>query len=190
MGTHARMAATSSGKGHHSLMSRGIARNLTAFVAIAGGSAAISWAAFRFADADKLVVLLKDIWILQGVLVTAVVSLIYRLQSDVASLAGLGAAQRAELDAMVRTKSFRLWLLFVFIALSALLPRIADGLPGWTRLIGALSLGLSFATAAYATYLPAMWNELRNFVTALVAERERQDRRKAELERLRKAADQ
>lgn len=168
-------------------MNPGVARNLTAFLTIAGVAAFVAWASFRFADPVRLVSLLKDIWILQGVLATAVVSLIYRLQSDVASLAGLGAAQRAELDAMVRTKSTRLWLLLVLIALSALLPRLVDAIPESGRFIAAASLALSFVTTAYAVYLPSMWNELRLFVTALVAERERQDRRQKELERIRKA---
>ncbi|WP_313178931.1 hypothetical protein [Stenotrophomonas sp.] len=170
-------------------MRPGAARNIWAFLAISGSSAAVAWAAYRFADAARLVAVLKDMWVLQGVLVTAVVSLIYRLQSDVASLAGLGAAQRSELDSMVRTKSLRLWVLFVLIAISALLPRVTDGFPSFVAQIAAFSLALSFFTAAYSAYLPSMWNELRTFVTALVAERERQDRRKAELERLRKAAE-
>ncbi len=189
MGTNSRMVAAGGSDRNRPLMKLGVARNLWAFVAIGGASAAVAWAAYRFADAAKLVAVLKDMWVLQGVLVTAVVSLIYRLQSDVASLAGLGAAQRSELDAMVRTKSRRLWALFLLIALSALLPRVTDGFPNWTHQIAALSLALCFFTAAYTAYLPSMWNELRSFVTALVAERERQDRRKAELERLRKAAD-
>ncbi|WOB47915.1 hypothetical protein NYR97_11475 [Xanthomonas hydrangeae] len=134
--------------------------------------------------------LLKDTWIIQGVLVAAIVALIYKLQSDIAGLAGLTSLQRIQLDEMVTVKSRRLWALFFAVALSALLPRLASAIADQTsqsRLLFAAT-ALQVTSALLCGRLPGMWQELRRFTTALIAEKERKARQQAELDRLAKAA--
>ncbi|MNV15455.1 hypothetical protein D3C71_1061830 [compost metagenome] len=160
---------------------------LTAAIAV-GIVAAFSAAALLQVSAWQA--LLKDTWIIQGVLVTAVVALIYKLQSDIAGLAGLNSLQRIQLDDMVTIKSRRLWLLFFAIALSALLPRIADAMgigAGQNRVLFSATV-LQTTTALLCCRLPGMWQELRRFTTAMIAEKERKARQQAELDRLAKAA--
>jgi len=134
--------------------------------------------------------LLKDTWIIQGVLVAAVVALIYKLQSDIAGLAGLSSIQRIQLDDMVTVKSRRLWALFFAIALSALLPRVAGAIAegaAQNKLLFSATV-LQTTTALLCGRLPGMWQELRRFTTAMIAEKERKSRQTAELERLSKAS--
>lgn len=179
------MASACSGAWCSPPVNSGVARNAGISAAIWLFAITAACVALREVSVASLLALLEDLWILQAVLVTAVVSLIYRLQSDLASVAGLKAGQRARLDSMVKRKSRRLWLLFLLIAVSALLPRSASVLVEEGQIFVAFAgLALMVATAAYCFYLPAMWNELRQFLTSMVAERERKERRLKELERL------
>ncbi len=157
--------------------------------AIAAGAVAATLAG-RYLQPSAWEALLKDTWIIQGVLVAAVVALIYKLQSDIAGLAGLTSMQRIQLDGMVTVKSRRLWMLFFSIALSALLPRIADAMTAGiaqNRVMFSATV-LQLTTALLCCRLPGMWQELRRFTTAMIAEKERKERQQAELERLAKAA--
>lgn len=179
------MATQCSRDWHSSPVNVSAIRNSLIFAVILSCALLACWGAEKFVRQDALLRLLHDAWIIQAVLVTAVVALIYRLQSDLAALAGLNAAQRSRLDAMVKLKSRRLWSLFFVIALSALLPRVAVVMTpiAQARLLH-FAVVLMVMTALYCLYLPSMWNELRRFLTNLVAERERRERRQKELERL------
>lgn len=148
-------------------------------------------ASSKFLSTSSWESLLKESWIIQGVLVAAIVALIYKLQSDIAGLAGLTAMQRAQLDSMVTVKSRRLWALFFTIALSALLPRIATAMPEGVMQNRVLFLATFLQTVStlLCFHLPGMWQELRRFTTAMIAEKERKARQQAELDRLTKAAE-
>jgi len=173
-----------------STVSSNAAKNISIISAALAAGATAAYLAGTFLKTNAWAALLKDTWIIQGVLVAAVVALIYKLQSDIASLAGLSSLQRMQLDDMVTVKSRRLWMLFFAIALSALLPRIADaiaeGVVQYRVLFAATTLQTT--TALLCCRLPGMWQELRRFTTALIAEKERKARQQAELERLSKAA--
>ncbi|MBD9368872.1 hypothetical protein IB242_09280 [Xanthomonas sp. XNM01] len=140
----------------------------------------------RFLSVAELGAVLKEMWIVQAVLATAVVSLIYRLQSDLAAVGHLTPLQRSRLDGMVRVKSRRLWVLFLAITVAGALVRIADPVSSelLKRWLVAGGAGLMVATLLYCFYLPGMWNELRGFVTLLSAEKAADDRRRTELKRL------
>ena len=166
------------------------AKNIAIMLAaIAAGVLAASSAA-ALLQVSAWAAFLKDTWIVQGVLVAAVVALIYKLQSDIAGLAGLNSLQRVQLDDMVTVKSRRLWMLFFAIALSALLPRMADAMGagvGQNRVLFSATV-LQTTSALLCCRLPGMWQELRRFTTAMIAEKERKARQQAELDRLAKAA--
>lgn len=180
------MAATRYSFASNPNMSTGVGRNLllTMLIFVVAGFAV--FAAFQWGDRAVVTKLLTDSWIVQAVLVTAIVTLIYRLQSDIASLSGLQSIQRVRLDAMVRRKAVRLWSLFFCIAVCALLPRLLSAVTNsaWNTVLYSLAIFGSIASALYCLYLPGMWNELRSFLTALVAEREKRERQLKELERL------
>lgn len=175
---------------HSSAVNTNAAKNITILSAAVGAGAVAALMAGSLLLASAWEALLKDTWIIQGVLVAAVVALIYKLQSDIAGLAGLSALQRIQLDDMVTVKSRRLWMLFFAIALSALLPRVADAMvegAAQYRVLFAATV-LQTSTALLCCRLPGMWQELRRFTTALIAEKERKARQQAELDRLAKAA--
>jgi len=173
-----------------SAVSTNSARNILLLAAAVATGVLAGAAGAAFLRTDAWAALLKDTWIIQGVLVAAVVALIYKLQSDIAGLAGLTSLQRIQLDDMVTVKSRRLWMLFFAIALSALLPRVAgamaDGV-GQSRVLF-LATALQMTTALLCGRLPGMWQELRRFTTAMIAEKERKARQQAELDRLANAA--
>lgn len=130
--------------------------------------------------------ILLNIWIVQAVLVTAVVTLIYRLQSDLAAVANLDSLQRAMLDEFVSKKTLRLWVLFFMFAVSALLPRVMDvAPPRAVPSLTSISIVLAIATALYCLYIPSMWNELRRFLAEAASRNEALERQRRELERLR-----
>jgi hypothetical protein len=159
----------------------------SATVALGYGAAS---AASKFMPVDAWNALAKDTWILQGVLVAAIVALIYKLQGDIAGQAGLSSLQRAQLDRVATTKSQRLWALFFAIAVSALLPRIAEAMSGSAAQVPLLFAAtlLQTTTALLCLYLPGMWQELRRFTTSMIAEKERKARQQAELDRLEKSS--
>lgn len=164
----------------------GAAKNLVAMLAIAAAATAAGILCIQFADRDLLQTALKDAWFVQGVLVTAIVALIYKLQSDIATLANLNARQRASLDAMVRKKSARLWSLFLTVALSAVLARFSSAVqvePAST-ILTFLSAVMMVGSALSCIYLPFMWNELRRFLTGMVAEKESREKVEKEIKRL------
>lgn len=169
------------------LAMQGAVRN---FVLVIGAFAAASYAATWFtqnASADQVRTVMRDIWPLQGMLVTAVLALIYRLSADTSSVKGMKASQRRKLDEMVTRKSWRLWALSACIVLPVLLARVDDKFSSPLLGQGALWLSMMLATSSFMLcfYLPKMWNELRRFVTSLVVQAEEDERVKDELERLR-----
>lgn len=186
MGQNARMATASGRFANSADVMTGVTRNVLVSLLIFSAGAFGVFAARKWGTAEAVAKILVDGWIVQAVLVTAVVTLIYRLQSDIASLAGLQSMQRVRLDAMVRRKALRLWGLFFAIALSALLPRLLSAVTvdSVRSVLLELSLFGAIVSALYCLYIPSMWNELRTFLTALVAEREKKDRQTKELERL------
>lgn len=179
------MAATSNPEWDRSLMPQGVVKNMLVALSIFVTSALIAFLAAKHADVNVVINLLKELWVVQAVLATAVVSLIYRLQSDTSMTGNLTSAQRARLDAMVQIKSRRLWCLFVAIAATTFLARFSAVVPMPTqRWMTIAATILMVGTTLYCAYLPSMWNELRKFVTLLSAEKEAAERRNRELERL------
>ncbi len=170
-------------------MTPDVVRNLLLSILIIGTSIAIALVSSFGQSTKQLQDVAGNLWVLQGVLVTAVLTLIYRLQSDIATLANLNSIQREKLDEIVRVKSSRLWLLFVGIALSAFLPKLAPSLETSFFRPAALfiSIFLMCSTTLYAFYLPRMWNELRRFLTDKIADREAEERVQAELDRIKEA---
>lgn len=184
------MATTRHSHINSSAVMTSAAKNIFILSAAVAAGLVTAFSAATFLQISSWEALLKDTWIIQGVLVAAVVALIYKLQSDIAGLAGLNSLQRVQLDDMVTVKSRRLWMLFFAIALSALLPRIADAMGGGvgqSRVLFSATV-LQTTSALLCCRLPGMWQELRRFTTAMIAEKERKARQQAELDRLAKAA--
>lgn len=171
-------------------MSTSALKNFLLSLAIVVASVAIAAISMNVQEVKSIVVILSDLWVLQGVVVTAIVTLIYRMQSDIAGLVGLNAYQRARLDEIVRVKARRLWIQFFFIALAAALPRVILAIDSEVGQKAALffTIFIFSASLSYAAYIPSMWNELRNFISERIAEREEEAERKAEIERIRNAA--
>lgn len=169
------------------LAMQGAVRN---FVYITGAAIISGWAASWFLESARMVDIrnvMRDIWAVQGILVGAVLALIYRLSTDTASVKGMNSSQRRKLDEMVTRKSRRLWLLVACIVLPVFLARIDDKFE--VEAISAAVLWSAIALALFSSfltfYLPSMWTELRRFVTSLVVQAEQDERIKADLERLR-----
>lgn len=171
-------------------MSTSALKNFLLSLAIVVASVAIAAISMSVQEVKSIVIILSDLWALQGVVVTAIVTLIYRMQSDIAGLVGLNAYQRARLDEIVRVKARRLWIQFFFIALAAALPRLILAIDSEAGQKVALFFTIFIFSASlfYAAYIPSMWNELRNFISERIAEREEEAERKAEIERIRNAA--
>lgn len=180
------MAETGDFEWDRALMEAHAVRNLSVAALNLCAGIVCGWVAGKYVSTDLLIAVLKDLWVVQAVLAAAVVSLIYRLQSDAAIVGHLSALQRSRLDRIVRVKAGRLWVLFLLIAVSAALARIADVVPSvyHQRVVAGAAVTFMISTALFCLYLPSMWNELRSFVTQLSAEKEAASRREAHLKRV------
>lgn len=168
------------------LMSIGVARNMVVLLLAAAVSVmAASWFV-RNASAESIRDVISELWVVQGLLVGAILALIYRLSSDTAGIKGMKAAQRRLLDEMATRKAYRLWALAVLVVAPAVLVRISDRFesPQISDALLWVAIALGVFSTTMAGYLPSIWNELRRFVTQLVADNERDERTRAQLSNL------